>query len=161
MNMTTKDARFLAMAHAVAQIWSKDPSTQVGAVVVGDHPGQIAIGYNGLPPGLDDTPERLENREIKYQLTMHAEANALANVYGFTPRVLYCTHHPCVRCALAILAARTVRRVVVPRPTGEFAYRWRDEMATASSLLAEAGVELVVINADADRDCPCHQDGSH
>lgn len=161
MRSTLKDARFLATAHAVAQIWSKDPSTKVGAVVVGDHPGQITIGYNGLPPGLDDTPKRLQTREIKYQLTMHAETNALANVVGFTPRTLYCTHPPCVRCALAILAARTVRRVVVPRPTGDFAYRWRDEMATAGSLLAEAGVELVLIDADADRNCPCHQDSDH
>ena len=41
------DKRFLEMAKLVAS-WSKDPSTQVGAVAVRNRT-VIAQGYNGLP----------------------------------------------------------------------------------------------------------------
>ena len=46
------DKRFLEMAKLVAS-WSKDPSTQVGAVAVRNRT-VIAQGYNGFPRGVDD-----------------------------------------------------------------------------------------------------------
>ena len=55
----SKDVRFLQTALAVARIWSKDPSSQVAAIAVGDTPNQVAWGYNGFPPGIADTHERL------------------------------------------------------------------------------------------------------
>ena len=46
------DIRFLEMAKLVAS-WSKDPSTQVGAIAVRNRT-VIAQGYNGFPRGVDD-----------------------------------------------------------------------------------------------------------
>ena len=134
------DRQFLAMAEAVAQIFSKDPSTRVGAIAVGSSNNQVAWGYNGLPPGLADTPERLENRDLKYTLTLHAEENALANA-PFAVRTLYVTHPPCSGCALRILAKRTVQRVVY-QVQPEFENRWADSLREARKLLAEGGVRL-------------------
>jgi hypothetical protein len=55
--------------------WSKD-TTQVGAVLaIGNR--VVGLGYNGLPAGVKDHPDRLLNRDIKYAMTVHAEANAL------------------------------------------------------------------------------------
>ena len=57
---------------------SKDPSTKIGAVLVrGDN--IVSIGYNGFPRGINDSPERLNNREEKYFYVVHAESNAILN----------------------------------------------------------------------------------
>jgi len=134
------DRKFLATAEAIGQIWSKDPSTRVGAVVVGNTKNQVAFGYNGLPPGIADTDERLQNRDLKLSLTLHAEENALANA-SFVVRTVYVTHHPCAGCALRILAKRSVRRVVyIVRP--DFDARWAASLTEARMLFEEAGVQI-------------------
>lgn len=140
MSFRNKDVRFLQSAQALARIWSKDPSTKVCAVAVGDTPNLVAFGYNGFPPGVEDSIERLNNREEKLQLTLHAEVNALANA-NFPVRTLYVTHHPCRTCALHILAARSVRRVVY-RIDEAFETRWSESCSAARRLLAEGGVEV-------------------
>lgn len=138
--MTFTDEKFLRTAQQIAQIWSKDPSTQVGAVAVGATKNQVAFGYNGFPPGLADTGARLNDRELKLRLTLHAEENALANA-TFPVHTLYITHHPCDACALRILAARTVKRVVYLIDP-EFRDRWFDSVFRAENLLKEGGVVL-------------------
>ena len=71
------DIRFLEMAKLVAS-WSKDPSTQVGAVAVRNRT-VIAQGYNGLPRGMKDTHDRLTVRTLKIKRIVHAEMNAIYN----------------------------------------------------------------------------------
>ena len=56
--------RFLEMAKMVGS-WSKDPSTQVGAVIVDDDRRVISLGYNGFPKGVADN-QRLDDRKEKY-----------------------------------------------------------------------------------------------
>ena len=51
MKQKTKDLRFLRLAREVST-WSKDPSTKVGAVIVGDNGQVISQGYNGFPEAL-------------------------------------------------------------------------------------------------------------
>lgn len=70
--------RYFKLAKEVAE-WSKDPSTKVGAVVVGEHGQILSQGYNGFPRGISDAQELLDNREIKYRLTIHAEMNCIFN----------------------------------------------------------------------------------
>lgn len=59
--------------------WSKDPSRKIGAVAVGRHGQILSQGYNGLPRGIRDTDERLNNRDEKYKLVVHAEQNCIYN----------------------------------------------------------------------------------
>jgi hypothetical protein len=47
------DARFLELAKLVAT-WSKDPSTQVGAVIVDPHQRVISLGLHGFPQRIAD-----------------------------------------------------------------------------------------------------------
>lgn len=105
------DDRFLQLAQHVAS-WSKDPSSQVGAVIVDDQRRVIAHGYNGFPRGVDDDPLRYANRDQKYPRVVHAEMNAILNacvpVRGTT---LYCTMFPCDRCAGPIIQAGITRVV--------------------------------------------------
>ena len=66
------DLRFIELAKHISG-WSKDPSTKVGCVVVGEDREIRSTGFNGFPRGIDDNPERLANRETKYPLICHAE----------------------------------------------------------------------------------------
>ena len=54
------DIRFLEMARNSA-MWSKDPSTKVGSIIVDDDKRVVSVGYNGFPKGVDDDA-RLDNR---------------------------------------------------------------------------------------------------
>ena len=58
--MADWDRRFMELAAFYAR-WSKDPSTQVGAVITRGKQ-QVSQGYNGFPAGVADLPERLANR---------------------------------------------------------------------------------------------------
>lgn len=97
---------FLDLAEWWAERKSKDPSTKVGAIIVGARRVVIGMGYNGFPRGVHDSPDRYEDRETKYQLVAHAEINAILNC-AVPPRgaTLYCTLAPCHECAKAIIQA--------------------------------------------------------
>jgi dCMP deaminase len=140
------DRRFLALAAQVA-CWSKDPSTQVGAVIVrGRH--VIATGYNGFPPGVADTDDRLFTRATKLLYTVHAEANALAQCAMHGQRAegatIYVTHPPCAGC-MRLLIAAGIARVVYPALDDDFAARWAAELTAAGEMAAETGVAISVI----------------
>ena len=83
------DKRFLDMARLVAA-WSKDPSTQVGAVVVDPDYRVRGMGYNGFPAGIKDD-ERLHDRPAKHKLVVHAETNAIATACRHGASFLGCT----------------------------------------------------------------------
>jgi dCMP deaminase len=134
------DIRFLELADHIGS-WSKDPSRGVGAVIVTLDRRVCATGYNGLPEGIEDRPERLE-RPAKYPLICHAEINAIvqcarhgASTVGTT---IYTTFFPCNTCTLAIIQAG-VQRVVSWSP-GNGDEHWADAIATSVELLDEAGV---------------------
>ena len=76
--MTDKwDLRFINLAEHIAG-WSKDPSTQVGAVIVDPTTRKVvSMGFNGFPRGVDDSDDRLQNREKKLSYMVHAEENAI------------------------------------------------------------------------------------
>ena len=135
------DMRFISLAKEVAT-WSKDPTRQVGAVLAKDKT-RFAVGYNGFPPGISDTKERLLCNEVKQQLTNHAELNAILNAakIGFTTGGcrLYCTYHPCNRCATAIISSG-VNCVVCPRPNLDPESKWRESQSLASDLFFEANI---------------------
>ena len=69
------DKRFLELAKHISG-WSKDPSNQVGAVIVNLEKKIVAVGYNGFPKGVADD-DRLSYRDKKYDIILHAEENAL------------------------------------------------------------------------------------
>ena len=54
---------FLGMAKHASTL-SKDPSTKIGAVAVGDKNQILSTGFNGFSRGIKDTHERLNNREL-------------------------------------------------------------------------------------------------
>jgi len=141
--MNKWDNRYLELA-ALVSTWSKDPSTKVGAVIVGRRKTQIAVGYNGFPPGIEDSLERLNDREMKYSLIQHAERNVLDNV-SFSPygATLYATMFPCPQCALSIVS-KGIKIVIAPHwECGP--ERWQLKSIQAYNILREAGISVVKV----------------
>ncbi len=138
--MTNWNQRFLDLARTVAG-WSKDPSSQVGAVLVRPDRTIVSLGFNGFPRGVKDLPERLNDREKKYPRVVHSEANCILTARGDTfGNTLYSTLHPCSNCAALIIQAGIARVVY---PDLEIPERWRDNFNLAAEMFAEAGVEAI------------------
>ncbi|MFH1805652.1 MAG: dCMP deaminase family protein [Pseudomonadota bacterium] len=142
--------RFLALAAHIAG-WSKDRSTQVGAVVIGPKKEIRAVGYNGFPRGVDDNVESRHQRPAKYAYTEHAERNAIYNAsYTGTSLdgcTLYVTHFPCSDCARAIIQAG-IAEVCVDQDklTPDFLERWQQDIHISTEMFGESGVKILLIN---------------
>lgn len=138
--------RFIGLAEHIAR-WSKDPSTQVGAVIVDSERRVVSLGYNGLPRGVIDHPEVLNNKELKLQVVKHAEENAILNSLlrpaGCT---IYVTHHPCASCAGSIIQSGITRVVypIVPLDS-TFNHRWQQSIQLAQTMFEEARIEVIEI----------------
>ena len=133
-------SRYFEIAGLVGT-WSKDPSTKVGAIIVGDKGQIISQGYNGFPRGVRDTPERYNNREMKYRLVVHAEMNAILNaLYNGSSVVgasIYIHNLPvCQECAKAIIQAG-IARVFIDTSVNE---RWGEAWEISKTMFSESGV---------------------
>jgi dCMP deaminase len=139
------DHWFLGMAEYTSTA-SKDPSTKTGAVIVDPDRRIVSLGYNGLPMGIEDTAERLNNRELKYQMIVHCERNAII----FAQRsVEYCTLYTwpflsCSVCAAMVIQAGIIR-CVAPKLPEHLKERWGDALDLSMSMFEEADVEVKLI----------------
>lgn len=157
--MSERDDRwhrhFLEMARLNSTM-SKDPSTRVGSVVVNADRLILGTGFNGFPRGIADD-HRLDDRDVKLNLVVHAEMNALiaaarvgVSVKGAT---LYtaCTDRdgttwggpPCTRCAVHVIQAG-IRRIIA-YPGKSAPSRWAADIEAARGILFEAGVIIAEI----------------
>jgi len=152
MDIRKWDRRFLNLAAEVAA-WSKDPSTQTGAVIVtnlfqGAPNRIISVGFNGFPQHIHDD-ERLNERALKYEMVVHAEANAIL----FAARDLRgCSIYtspfmPCSRCAGLIIQSG-IKRVVALEATPEQLERWGANFELSHQMFAEASVVLEEITLE-------------
>jgi len=100
--------------------FSKDPSTQVGSVIVSKDNKPLGTGYNCPPQYIDDNsfswerpPEDDPEAFSKYDVVTHAERNAINHspkkrLKGAT---IYVTGFPCKWCMLDIVDADITRLV--------------------------------------------------
>jgi dCMP deaminase len=136
--------RYLELAKHIAG-WSKDSSTRVGAVLVDRHNRIISLGFNGFPQGiLDDS--RLEDRELKYKMILHAEQNSILfaqrSLIGATLYVW--PFMPCSRCA-AVIIQTGLREVVAPQNDNP---RWQEDFKLAQEMFWEAGVTVTLMEVE-------------
>jgi len=102
----------------------------------------LETGYNGIPRGVKDLPERME-RPAKYLWTSHAEENLVAHaardrLLGSTVHV---THLCCARCARSLINAG-VAHVVCGDGTTSMP---KEEFEAARTMFEEAGVTLTEV----------------
>jgi dCMP deaminase len=129
--------RFLSMAELVGS-WSKDPSTQVGAVIVRPDRTIASLGYNGFPRGVKDD---YLDRDHKLLRTVHAEMNAILSarepLNGCT---LYVSPlFPCANCAAAIIQSGV--SAVVAR-MGAVRVEWQASFDAAADIFCQAQVRV-------------------
>ena len=144
--MNKWDARYLGLARHIAG-WSKDPSTQVGAVIVRPNKSLASIGFNGFPQGMPDDEELYADREEKYCRIIHAEMNALRfsadqSHEGYT---LYnWPFLPCISKGCFIhLVQEGITRFVSPEATDDILSRWGNDIELVHKYAKECGVEIV------------------
>jgi dCMP deaminase len=114
-----RDSKYMGEAWMKAA-FSKDPNTQVGAVIVSPDNYPLGSGYNGPPKRIDDNsfswerpPRDNPDAFSKYDVIVHAEINAMdhsmcSDLSGST---LYVTAMPCPDCMLEIIR-KQISRVV-------------------------------------------------
>lgn len=139
------DRYFMDMA-ALVSTKSKDPNTKVGCVIVTSDKVVASTGYNGIPAGVVDAPERME-RPAKYLWTAHAEENAVALAARVGSRLkggsAYVTHAPCSRCARSLIQAGVAKVFTGSGTTSMPA----EEFQVAAQMFQEAGVLVVPMEA--------------
>ena len=137
------DQRFLNLAEHISG-WSKDPSTKVGCVVVGEDREIRSTGFNGFPRGIADDSDRLSDRDKKYPLICHAEENAIMHAARIGLSLKGCTAYvtwpPCTRCARSLIQAGVVE-VVYPQES-EVPERWMDDFKMSTMMMDEAGLKI-------------------
>lgn len=113
------DEFYLGLAYQYAER-SKDPSTQIGAVIVDPHYVPLGFGCNGASKKIKDT-EIDWSRPAKYPFMRHAEENAIrhcrvSDIRGLDNCILYVTGHPCSRCMNQLVDYGITRIVYGPMP---------------------------------------------
>lgn len=142
---------FLNIADTVRQK-SKDPSTQIGVVIVGSDNQILSTGFNGSPRGVEESDPTRWERPAKYDYVEHAERNAIYNAARHGVALRGCTMYmiglghpaaPCTDCARAVIQAGI--EYVYVRCYKEASERWGDNLRTAAGMLAEAGVRVTEV----------------
>lgn len=133
---------------------SKDPSTKVGAIIVDADHNLVSGGYNGFPRNIEDSAERLNDRDLKLKLVVHGEMNAVLSAARNGIPLLGTTMYvaakdaksgevwggaPCIRCTVEILQAGVHQ--IVALSSKNIPPRWLDSITEARKLLVEAGIE--------------------
>ncbi len=137
------DVYFMAIAKLSA-MRSKDPSTQVGACIVGNDNRILSIGYNGAPNGWEDEnfpwAREGEPLETKYPYVVHAERNAILNYRGSRKDLegarIYVDLFPCNECAKEIIQAG-IKEVIYLSDK----YAETDAVIASKRLFDECGVK--------------------
>ena len=147
MDTNKWNKRYIDMAYLVAT-WSKDPSSKIGAVAVSPKGQVLSTGYNGFPRNIEDSHDRLHDRELKYKYIVHAEMNAIYNAtyngVSLDGSTLYVSGLPCCnQCALGIIQVGIKRVVMEGDVTND---RWAESWALTKQLFEEAGVEWEFFN---------------
>lgn len=144
MNLN-KAIEYMDVAEAI-MAKSKDPSTKVGAVALDDDCGLLCAGYNGFARGVKDLQERLNDRAIKYPLTVHAEANLIAiaakkgiRLEGAT--VVVTSLYPCSVCA-SMMRQAGIKRIITTKPDNE---RWNESAKLSDIVFNETEMEIVEV----------------
>lgn len=133
---------YLKLAEHVSS-WSKDPSAKIGAVAVGSKGQILSQGYNGFPRGIEDTDDRLNDREKKYKFVVHAEQNCIYNAtlngVSLDGADLYIWGLPlCSECAKGVIQVG-VKRVFMCYPEN-ISDKWRDSFQTTRDMLEESSI---------------------
>ena len=146
-----KSIQYFQLATQVANIFSKDASTKVGAIILAPKSFQVlSLGYNGMPRGITETDYSKWERPLKYKYVEHAERNALYNAcrHG-TPlagSIAIVTMFPCSDCARGLIQAGITTIITTYDNTKK--ERWGCEWDISNSMFKEAGIDIIILTSE-------------
>ena len=149
-NYISWDEYFMGVA-LLAAMRSKDPSTQVGACIVGGDNRILSTGYNGFPSGCSDDEFPWERDggfcDTKYPFVVHAELNAILNARGknLTGAKIYVALFPCNECAKAIIQSG-IKEIIYLSDK----YAQTDGVKASKRMLNAAGVKYTQLIPEAN-----------
>jgi len=137
---------FMTLAKNVSEM-SKDPSHKVGAVIVDKNKRIVSTGFNGFAKNIIDSDDRLNNKDIKRKLTLHAEENAVTfakrdlegcdiYVYGYPP----CTH------CTSLLIQSGIKCIYYCNPSHRISEHWQADFALAEQIATEVDVPYLELD---------------
>ena len=146
----TWDEYFMSIAK-LSSMRSKDPSTQVGACIVGHDNRILSIGYNGAPNGFDDKKFPWDREgdmlNTKYAYVCHGEMNAILNYRGSRKDLenakIYVDLFPCNECAKLIIQSGIKEIYYVCDK-----YKDTDGVKASKKMLDECGVKYKQLKMD-------------
>ena len=141
-----KARKYIMLAGYKADLFSKDPHTKVGCIILSqDFSRILSTGINGFSRNMnDDIPARWE-RPTKYSYVSHAEANGVANAARTgTPldgSVIAITKFPCSTCTKLLIQAG-IKKIYTIEPNYE-SDTWGADAKISEEMLAEVGIDVV------------------
>ena len=144
-----KAIKYFKLARYQANLFSRDPSTKVGALLLAPRSLEIlSMGYNGMPRGIDDSIPERQARPAKYLYTEHAERNALYNAnrrgIQLEGAIAIATLCPCADCARGFIQSGIAGLVTsVPNLSDD---RWDASFRVGQEMLLEAGVGILTLS---------------
>ena len=143
-NYISWDEYFMSLAKLSA-MRSKDPSTQVGACIVGNDNRILSIGDDRFPWAREG-----ENLNTKYPYVCHAEMNAIVNYRGNRKDLenarLYVDLFPCNECAKIIIQSG-IKEVIYLSDK----YANSENNIASRKLFDECGVKYTKLALDEDK----------
>ncbi len=142
--------KYLDLAKHISS-WSKDPSTSIGAVSVGNNGQILSQGYNGFPRKISDTEFRLNNKDTKYKFVVHAEMNCIYNAslngVSLNNSDLYVYGLPiCSECAKGIIQVG-IKNVFMCHPV-DISDTWKNSYNISKELFKEAEINASRFDTD-------------
>ena len=142
------DELFMGKVYEIARK-SKDPRTKIGAILVIDGHAPLE-GYNGIPKGVMDLPERLQRPE-KYSWIEHGERNILNMAAKFGIKTvggtLFTQGLPCVDCARGIINCE-IKNIVLHKQWEDVSTKltngrtWMEHYHKSKIMFDESGVSV-------------------
>jgi len=135
---------FLNIAETI-KLKSKDKSTQIGAVIVGNDNEILSTGYNSFPRGMDDNIQERQERPEKYFYMVHAEINSIINAARIGVSIknssIYLTCGiPCTDCAKGIINAGIKTIYCKQICTTKNNEKWIEHQKISLEMFEECGV---------------------
>ncbi len=143
-----KATKYLKLAKYNAELFSKDPHTKVGCIILTENFTQIlSTGINGFPRKLkDDVPERLDKIN-KLNYMSHSEANAVANAaksgISIDNSVIVITKFPCSTCS-KLLIQSGIKKIYTVKPDYN-SITWGNDAKISEEMLNEVNIEIIFL----------------
>jgi dCMP deaminase len=143
-----KAIKYFKLAKYNAYLFSKDPDTKVGSIILSEDFSRIlSTGINGFPRKMnDDDVERWE-KPMKYIYCSHAESNSISNCArtgtSTDNSIMITTKFPCTNCTKLIIQAGIKK--IYSAPPEYSSPMWGDDARISEKMLNEVGINIILI----------------